>query len=339
MKRHSPRSQRSTKPRIEDVAAMANTSAITVSRTLREPSLVAEPTRLRVLAAVESLGYVPNFAASNLASRRSNIVTLLVPFASSAFFPDTFHGVADALAETGLQLLLGAYGYPQTREGQLLQTVIGLAPEAIVVVGAVADGTLRDMLKKIAIPVVETWELIDDPIDFAVGFSNEQAGAAMARHLLERGHRRIAYAGPMIPRSQARLTGMTRVLREHGLQGPAVSAVTTHPSLHQGAMALGHILKNDPDVDAIFFSTDVLAVGGLLEARRRRIDVPGRLAIAGLGGLEIGEQMRPSVTTIAVPAYEIGRRAGQLVRQRLQGATPADRVIDIGFTLIARETT
>ena len=326
------------KPRIEDVAALAQTSAITVSRTLREPSLVAEVTRRRVLDAVEKLGYVPNFSASNLASQRSNIVILLVPTASSAIFPDTFRGVADSLAGTGLQLLLGDYGSAQSGEGQLLRTVIGLSPEAIVVVGVVAEPQMRTMLRRLGIPVVETWELADDPIDLAVGYSNEQAGAAIARHLLDRGRRHIAYAGPRISRSQARLDGMTSVLRENGL-GPVAAIETKSNTLREGAAALGAILTQAPQTDAVFLSTDVLAVGLVLEARRRGIDIPGRLAVAGLGGLELAEQMQPSVTTIDVPAYEIGVRAGELLRQRLAGERLPARTVDVGFTLIVRETT
>src|ERR687886_79689 len=159
-------------PRIEDVAAMAGTSPITVSRTLRYPDKVAPQTRSRVLAAIETLGYVPNLAASSLASHRSGIVAVLVPTIANSIFAETIQGVSDAVAAAGLQILLGDYGYSPERERRLLQALVGRRPEAVVVVGVVRSGGLRRLLKSLAVPVIETWDLTRDPVDTVIGFSN-----------------------------------------------------------------------------------------------------------------------------------------------------------------------
>ncbi|HUN47571.1 MAG TPA: LacI family DNA-binding transcriptional regulator, partial [Stellaceae bacterium] len=305
-----------SRPRIEDVAALAGTSPITVSRVLRAPGKVAPATRAKVAAAIEQLGYIPNLSASSLASRRSGIVGLLVPTIDNSIFAATVQGMSDAVADAGLQLLLGDFRYSEEGERALVRALIGRQPEALVVVGVVRDRALRQMLQSLAIPVVETWDLTDDPIDTVVGFSNEAAGAAMARHLLDCGRRRLAFVGGPDHRAQARRAGFAAVLERAGA-APPVSREIDAISIAAGRGALAATLEETPAIDAVFFATDVLAVGGLMECQHRGIAVPERLAIAGLGDLEIARELSPSLTTVRIPAYEIGRRAGEVVATRL----------------------
>lgn len=326
-------------PRIEDVAAAAGTSPITVSRAFRHPELLAAATRARVLDAVESLGYIPNLSASSLASRRSGFLAVLVPTIDNSIFAETFAGVADAVAGVGLQLLLGDYGYSEKRERSLLHALIGRKPEALVIVGAVRHRQMRRQLSGLAIPIIETWELSDDPIDVVVGFSNSEAGRAVARHLVAKGRRRIAFVGGTDQRSQARAGGLRQGLREAGVDALTHLRATSDVSIGGGRAALANVLETAPQTDAVFFSSDVLAVGGLLECQRRGVEVPAELAVAGLGDLEIARELIPSLTTVRVPAYEIGRRAGEIVAARIAGLPSTARIIDVGFEVIAREST
>ena len=326
-----------SKPRIEDVAARAGTSPITVSRVLREPGKVAPATRARVAAAIEALGYIPNLSASSLASRRSGIVGLLVPTIDNSIFADTVRGMTDAVATAGLQLLLGDFRYSEEGERKLVRALVGRQPDALVVVGVVRDAALRAMLSSLAIPVVETWDLTDDPVDTVVGFSNEAAGAAMARHLLERGRWRLAFVGGLDHRARARAAGFAAVLANAGAPPPMVVPIDSI-RIAEGRRAVAHVLETAPKTDGVFFATDVLAVGGIIECQRRGAAVPGRLAIAGLGDLEIASELSPALTTVGIPAYEIGKRAGEIVVARLGGAEAGPRVLDLGFSILARES-
>src|SRR5919197_5429591 len=119
-------------PRIEEVAALAGIATITVSRALRRPEKVAPATRARVMAAVEKLGYIPNLAASSLASRRSGIVAVVVPTIANSVFADTVQGLSDVVTARGLQLLLGQSAYSEKAERALLAAVIGRQPDGIV---------------------------------------------------------------------------------------------------------------------------------------------------------------------------------------------------------------
>ncbi|KGM35547.1 LacI family DNA-binding transcriptional regulator, partial [Inquilinus limosus] len=171
------------KPRIEDVAALAGTSPMTVSRALRGEGRVSPETLARINAAVEALGYVPNLSASSLASRRSGILAVLVPTIGNSVFSETVRGVADAAEAAGLHLLIGDYAYSDDKRHQLVRALVGRRPDALVLVGAVQDEAARTLLRQHGVPVVETWELSDDPVDMAVGFSNFAAGVEVARHL------------------------------------------------------------------------------------------------------------------------------------------------------------
>jgi LacI family gluconate utilization system Gnt-I transcriptional repressor len=336
-----PVRRRGTRPRIEDVAARAGTSPITVSRALRDPSKVAPATRMRIEAAIEELRYIPNLSASSLASRRSGIVAVLVPTIGNSIFAETVQGVADAIGSAGLQLLLGDYGYSDTRESTLVRALIGRQPEALVVVGVVRDPVLRRLLSGLAVPVVETWDLTAQPVDTVVGFSNEQAGAEIARHLLVRGRRRLAFIGGVDERARARATGFATAVAEAGGPRPAEEKVDGI-GVAEGRQAMQRLLGRAPEIDAAFFATDVLAVGALLECQRQGVPVPGRVAIAGLGDLEIGRELEPALTTVRVPSYEIGRRAGEIVVDRLatkSGEGTPERIVDLGFTIIARGST
>ena len=316
---------------------MAGTSPITVSRTLRYPDKVAPQTRSRVLAAIEALSYVPNLAASSLASHRSGIVAVLVPTIGNSIFTETIQGISDAVAGAGLQILLGDYSYSPEREHNLVRALIGRQPEAIVMVGAVRSASLRTLLKSLSVPVIETWDLTRNPVDTVVGFSNREVGAAVARYLLVRGRSRLGFVGGLDPRSKARGAGFTQALVKAGAPPPALEIVDG-TSITTGRQAGARILDRAPETDAVFFASDVLAVGGLLLCQKQGIAVPREVALVGLGDLEIARELRPALTTVKVPAYEIGKRAGNVILARQAGDTDSGKVIDLGFSIIERES-
>lgn len=327
-----------SRARIAEVAARAGTSPITVSRVLREPEKVAPATRARVMAAIEALGYIPNLAASSLASRRSGFVGLLLPTIGNSIFAETVRGVTDAVATAGLQLLMGDFRYSEEGERSLIRALLGRQPEALVVIGVVRDPVLRGMLARLTIPVIETWDLTEDPVDTVVGFSNYEAGAAMARHFLERGRRRLAFIGGKDHRAEMRCAGFAAVLAEAGAPAPH-RHIADGIGVAEGRRALAGVLEAAPGTEGVFFATDVFAFGGLLECQRRGIAVPAQLALAGLGDLELAGEFAPALTTVGIPAYEIGRKAGEIVVSRLAGAAAGPRTWDLGFSILARDST
>jgi LacI family gluconate utilization system Gnt-I transcriptional repressor len=324
-------------PRIEEVARLAGTSPITVSRALRSPEKVSPATRARVQAAVEQLGYVPNMSASSLASRRSGIVAVLVPTIGNSIFAETVRGVSDAVAASGLQILLGDYGYSAERERKLLRALAGRQPEAMVIVGLVDAPSDRALLGRLGIPIIETWDLTEQPIDTVIGFSNHMAGEQAAHRFLETGRRHLAFAGGSDERARARARGFVQAA-EGMVTAPFCFRRGEAVDVGAGRTALDLVLEHEPRTDGLFLANDVLAAGALLEARDRGIAVPEQLGIIGLGDLEIGRAMRPQLTTISVAAYDIGLRAGTAVTNRLSGGDPNGRLIDVGCSILVRDS-
>jgi LacI family gluconate utilization system Gnt-I transcriptional repressor len=312
---------------------------MTVSRVLRAPQSVAGDTRRRVSEAIAALGYVPNLSAGTLASGRSRIVGALVPSITGAFFADTVQGMSELLHRNGYQVLLGNTGYSLAEEEALAAAFLGRQADAMMITGVQHSAGLRAMLSAGDVPVVEAWDWTSEPIDMVVGFSNFEAARSMTLALAERGYRRIGYIGVEQgeQRGAQRLSGYRSAMRELGRE-EAFMPVAFEPGYQGGGAELAELLSRHPQVDAVFFGNDLFAVHALTTCRRNRWNVPGRVAIAGFGGLEIGADLAPALTTVKVPGYEIGRTAADMILRRLRGESVDPRSVDLGFELIFRES-
>lgn len=329
---------------LQDVAQVAGCTSITVSRYLREPSLVAEETAERIRWALRQTGYVPNKQAGQLASGRSNMVAALVPNLAHSIFAETLQGLSDALQGAGLELLLGSTNYSLEREEEQLRAVLGWFPGAVVVTGRHhshgALRLLRDARAK-GTPVVEILDHHSQcEAGFTqVGFSHDAAGRAMAAHLIERGHRRLVYVDTGEAqdfRAHERGAGFLAAARAAGAQADLVRA-PSGDRYDAGRHMLGVLLDMHAGVSAAAFSNDHLACGVLLEAQRRGVAVPRALALLGFGDFSIGRHLQPALSTVSTPRYEIGRAAAQAVIDAIQGRAPVHR--ELTFQLLARQTT
>ncbi len=322
--------------RMHDVARLADVSPITVSRALSQPDKVSVETRRRVAAAIAQVGYVPNLTAGSLASNRSRIIAAIVPTIANSIFADTVQGLSDGLERQGYQLLLGQTGYSEASEDELIRAFLGRRPDALVLTGIGRSAAARTLLRNADIPIVETWDLTEAPLDMLVGFSNREAGRAMAEYFLARGHRRLAFVGSTDQRSQARRAGFLSAAPD-----ALTIALDEQASVPRGRAALQRVRAeaaggHSMGVQAIFFSTDVLAVGALLECQRLGLKVPDDLAIAGLGDLPIAAEINPALTTIEIRGYAIGERAARMLLQRLAGERVSPKIVDLGFRIVAR---
>ena len=333
------------KPTMRDVSRLAGVSTMTVSRVLAGPAVVAKETRERVMRAVEQLGYVPDLVAGSLSSRRTNFVGLILPTLTNSNFADTAQGLAEALGE-GYQLLIGYTLYRAREEERLVRSLLGRRPQAIVIAGTLHTATTRRMLLNAGIPVVEIWDHPDQPLDLAVGFSNFEAGRAAARHLLALGHRRLAALGSQAEgdvldaRGEARLQGFEAALAEAGQPGTVLRYGAAPVSYGHGAEAMGHLLAQVPDVEAVFAVSDSSAFGALMECRRRGIDVPGRLSVIGFGDFHLGRECEPAISTVRVDAQGIGTRTGELLLELFEGAErTGPAAFDLGIEVVAPGTT
>ncbi|MFM1886546.1 MAG: hypothetical protein RL026_1703 [Pseudomonadota bacterium] len=334
------------RPTIREVSRLAGVSRMTVSRVVRNPEQVSPETRARVTKAIADLGYVPDLAAGSLSSRRTGFVALLLPTLTNANFAAAAQGLTEALRPAGYHLLIAYTEYSQAEEERQLRNLLARRPEALVITGVPQRRSASRLLLAADVPIIEIADLPRQPLQHAVGFSNYQAGRTAARHLLDRGFRRIgAVAGSnegdaIDHRGEERMRGFEDELR---LSGVATDLVLRHGqapvSYDHGAGSIGLLLAREPRIEAVFAVSDLSAVGVVMECQRRGVKVPEQLSVIGFGDFEIGRVINPPLTTVHVDFAALGRRTGQLVRGLLAEdaqAGDAAQVIDVGLHVVER---
>lgn len=340
-----PKSHRSTgRVTLSDVARAAGVSPSTVSRALRGERSVDPALIERVTATSRLLGYVPDPAARALASQRSDHVAILIPLLSNALFVDLLEAAQTTLRAAGYQTLMGVTHYDASEEEQLLREQLLHRPAGLLVTGLDHNDATRKLMESSQVPCVHLMDLpsgdsAEGP--YCVGFRQTQAGAAMTRHLLSKGHRRIAFAAAQLdPRVMQRLYGWRSALQEAGLYEATLEWLNPAPSsLALGGVLFEQIMQQQPAVDAIFFCNDDLAQGALMAALRLGIAVPDRVAIAGFNDLTGSDQMLPSLTTVRTPRAQIGQAAAQMLLALMRGEEPETARLDLGFEIIQRQST
>jgi LacI family gluconate utilization system Gnt-I transcriptional repressor len=332
---------RYARTRLTDVAHAAGVSTMTVVRVLREPHKVAQQTRARVKRVLEETGYTPDLVARGLVSSRSGLVAAIVPLLTNSLIAEIVQGLTDALAPDGIHLLLGASGFSLAEEEALVRAFLSRRIDAIYLTGVLHTEATALMLKRAAIPVVEGGNLSRRPIDMLVGYSNVKAAAQVTQHLIEARYAKIGYIGAFPEsndRARDRRRGYELALRGAAIRLDPSLCVETTLDIDAGATAMRTLLERHRDVRAVFCSADAIAVGALFECQRRRLAVPGRIAIAGFDDLAIAAQVVPALTTVRIPRYAIGQQAGELIRDRLAGRAVRRRIIDTGFELVRRRS-
>ncbi len=326
---------------IADVAALAGVAPITVSRALRGLGTVTAELRERIDTAVQQLGYEPDPAARALASARSDILGVMVPSLSNIVFADVMRGIYDQLGDSQLQVQIANSHYSPIEEERLLKAFLRQRPAAIIISGIDQNEGARALLESAECPIVQIMEYSDNPVDMLVGFSQFDAGAAAAEHLVQSGYRRPGFMGArMDPRSQRRLAGYRRTMENAGLFDPDLITTTMMPSsIPLGRQLLIEAFRKAPDLDAVFCNNDDLAMGALFECQHAGISVPSRFGICGFNDLDMMGAAYPALSSVETPRYDIGRRAVQLIQGRLAGEPAKHVAEDLGYTLRARAST
>jgi LacI family transcriptional regulator len=300
---------------IRDVAQAAEVSVATVSRVFNRPDLVTAALRARVHDAAERLGYVADGAARALASRRSRAIGAIVPTLDNPVFAACIDALQQRLDEHGFALLIASAGYDAARETREVRLLLERGVDGLMLVGAEHPAAAWALLdrRSPAVPVVVTWT--SEPARGTVsciGFDNRAAAKRIVGHLLQLGHRRIAMiAGPTAgnDRAIARVAGVREALRATGIElGPPylTERPYTVPDGHAATVAL---LSLPEPPTAIVCGNDHLALGALAGARSLGLCVPQDVSVCGFDDLDFAAYADPPLTTVRVPAAEMGQRA------------------------------
>ncbi len=329
---------------IRDVAAHAGVSVGTVSNVLNRPELVAATTRLRVEQAIAVLGFVRNESARQLRAGRSRTLGLVVLDVSNPFFTDVARGVEDAATAAGLAVILCNSDEKADREHRYLDLLEEHRVQGILITPVQGPTGRLQELQRRGTPVVflDRWASTRDHCSVSV--DDVYGGELAAGHLAERGHRRIAFVGgPFgIKQVQDRLDGAQRALLEAGLADAALTVVETPALNFPSGLAAGAEIASMPASrrpTAAFCANDLLALGVLQEMTRRKLRVPGDLAIVGYDDIDFAAAAAVPLSSIRQPRNELGKSAAQLlIQETAEGRAHSHRQLVFEPQLVARDS-
>ena len=232
---------------------------------------------------------------------------------------------------------VGNSAHSQDEEEQLVKAFLSQRPCGIFLHETVHNAAARQFLRRARVPIVEVGDLIDDPIDVVVSFSNYEATKAMTRHIASRGYRQIALVtSSLSARSPERRRGYFDGLAECSLPLRQEIIHDTISDFSHGGAAISALVDAHPDIDAVLFMGNAAAAGAVFECQRRGWAVPGRVAIACLDDNDLVQQTNPPLSAIRIPRYEIGVRAAEVLLALVEGRHVRERRIDLGYEIIER---
>ena len=327
---------------LRDVSEAAGVSEMTVSRVLRNKGDVSAITRARVLESTKKLGYVPNKIAGALASQRVNLVAVIIPSLSNMIFPEVMMGISDSLDGTGLQPVVGVTNYSLESEEKVLYEMLSWRPSGVIIAGLEQSSNSKSMLENSGIPVVQIMDIDGDPIDAAVGISHRRAGRKMAEAILKAGYENIGFMGTQMPldhRARKRFEGFTQALAKWSVEITDHEFYTGRSTLAKGREMTKAILSRSPDLDFIYYSNDLIGIGGLLYLRETDIDIPGQIGLAGFNQVELLEGLPQILATMDSCRFKIGQLAANIVAARNDlHDGPVENVIELSPRISYGET-
>jgi LacI family transcriptional regulator len=329
---------------VVDVAARAGVSLGTVSNVLNRPERVSPATRERVLQAIDELGFVRNEAARQLRAGRSRTIGLVVLDVGNPFFTDLAAGVETTAAKAGLSVLLCNSADDVTREAHYLSLLQEQRTYGVLITPVGSKTPAIDQLRRRGTAVV----LVDRGSgrgQCSVSVDDRVGGELAVNHLLAQGHRRIAFVGGPLSINQVadRLAGSRSALHAAGLSDSAMTVIET-PGLNvaagrqTGEQIAAMAARKRPT--AVFCANDLLALGVLQEMTRRRLDVPGDLAIVGYDDIDFAAAAAVPLTSIRQPRSQLGQAAMDLlVDEVAEPDTHQHRQVVFEPELVVREST
>jgi LacI family transcriptional regulator len=323
---------------IEMVAKVAGVSPSTISRVLNGTAVVSELKTLAIRRAVAELGYVPNPLARGLAGGRTLSVGVVTQAVDSPFYGAALRGIEEALDPAGYRPLIVSGNWNAAAEGRCIDLLRSRRVDGIIVLtGRLPDEALQACAQ--SVPVVVTGRSLTGPGLYSLKFDNcEGARMAMA-HLIQLGHRRIAFitGDPDHPDASERLAGYRVGLEDAGIAFDPSLVVAGEYHEVSGLMAIDRLLSSGGPVTAVFASNDQMAYGAALGLRRHTLRVPDDVSLVGFDDLPMSQFASPPLSTVHQPAYELGRMAASAMLSLLSGAGPTEQVPPPRF--VVREST
>jgi len=329
--------------RLKDIALRAGVSVMTVSKVLRDAPDVSAATKVRIRKLAEEMGYTPDSMAQGLRNRTTKLFGLVVSAATNPIFARVVMAIEEQAHQLGYDVIMAHSLNQPEREASVIRRMLSRRVEGLFLTPVYRmepTAPIYDELSKRGVPIV----LLGHRAPFCQGFVNVEtddlaASYAMTKHLLELGHRRIAYfTGPSAaPSSQERLEGHRRALREGQIEPDDRLIFNAGATTEEGEKAALQLLEEAPEATAVQAVNDLVAIGAATVFLNQGLRIPQDLSIAGFGNVLVSEHFRVPLTTVRQPKFRLGVAAMESMLKLLGGTRPEPR--RLSAEIVVRKST
>ena len=319
---------------------MAGLSKATVSRTIHAPHLVRPETRDRVMKIIEKNGYVYDAVAGDLSRKQTSVLGLVIPTIRSSIFAMSTIGIQEAAQAEGFAVLIANSGFDPVAEAGMIRLLQQRRVAGVILTGL--EPALTPVLQEVTnrgVPCVVTWQSVAEENVSSVGFDNFKAAYQATDYLLSLKHRRIGLiCGPKrrVGRVQQRHDGYQAALEPRGIPYDPILIVEREYSPMEGKEAMRRLLSLPEPPTAVFAASDVLAMGALASAREQGVRVPEDVSVVGFDDIDFAAYCNPPLTTVRVPAYEMGQLAVKVLVNLIRGRETSPQRYLLDTDLIVR---
>jgi LacI family transcriptional regulator len=306
----------SSNAKLIDVARLAGCSPATVSRVLNGNSAVNGDARLRVMQAAHTLAYVPNGSARALRSTKSRLVGAIIPTLDHAIYATMVDGLQARLSEKDVSLIINTSAYDIDVEYRQAKLLVERGAESIILVGSTRRPGTIALLRQKHVAFVNTYTTTAHADGAAIGFNNEAAGRMAGRFLLDLGHKNLGMiAGITLDndRARGRRDGFLEEIVADAITLASVPVVEAGYTIEAGYSSMRQLMERTHRPTAVFCGSDILAAGALKFCREAGIAVPDQVSVLGFDNLQVADITVPGLTTLEVPARDMGRIAADYV--------------------------
>jgi LacI family transcriptional regulator len=323
------------------VARRAKVSISTVSRSFNHPELVNPATRKKIDTAVRKLGYIRNRAAQTMHGIRSGTIGLVVPTIDHTIFAEVIQAFSDSVDAHGFTIMIASHGYDLEREYAALRKFLEHRVDGLALIGEDHSEETYELIERQNIPAVTMWNYSETSRLSCIGADNKKAGTLAAQHLVGLGHRDIGLLFPPTTdndRARDRRSGVQNILLDAGINiNPDWDVESTY-SIADAKSAALRLLRVPQRPSGILCGNDVLAMGVLYAARACNMNIPEDLSVVGIGDFKGSSEVEPALTTVRLPAREIGRLAGNYLSRSITGDLTEKQRVGCDIALIERGT-
>ncbi|MGI9391674.1 MAG: LacI family DNA-binding transcriptional regulator [Boseongicola sp.] len=323
------------------VAKVARVSPSTVSRSFNHPDLVKATTRKKIDSAVRKLGYIRNRAAQTIHGIRSGTVGLIVPTVDHAIFAELIQSFSESIEETGFTILLASHGYDLEREYALTRKMLEHRVDGMALIGLEHAEETLSLVKSQGVPAVLLWNYAEGTVFPCVGADNFIAGQLIGNHIAQLGHKSVAALFPPLngnDRAAQRRQGVVHALSQKGVSIAPHHHLETRYSVAAAKEAVTALLSSGNFPTAIICGNDVLAWGALHAISKCGLQVPKDISVTGIGDFKGSREFEPALSTVRIPARQIGAKAASMIAQNIISDTPGNDSLCIPPELVRRET-